>query len=62
MTAPALTTMVLTHPLHVLLAGVIVLRGVQGVIAVGREAWRVRRLRSDSQSTPAAGRSGLRAA
>jgi hypothetical protein len=62
MIAAAITMTVLTHPLQVLLMGMIALRGVRGAISVGRETWRVRRLRSGSQPTPAAGRSDLQAA
>jgi hypothetical protein len=58
----AIELAILTHPLHVLLVGMIVLRGVQAAIAVGRETWRVRRLRSGSHPAPAAGRSDLQVA
>ena len=55
----AITMTVLTHPLQVLLMGMIVLRGAQGAIAVAQEAWRSR---SERHATPATGRSDLQAA
>ena len=61
MAASAITMTVLTHPLQVLLMGMIVLRGVQGAISVGREA-RVWRLRSGGHPRTVAGRSDLQAA
>jgi hypothetical protein len=55
----AITMTVLTHPLQVLLMGMIVLRGVQGAIAVDRQTWWVWRPRSGSHPRPVAGRSDL---
>ena len=62
MASQAITMTVLTHPIQVLLMGMIVLRGVQAAISVGRETWRVRRPGSGSHPTPVAGRSDLEAA
>ena len=53
MASQAITMTVLTHPLQVLLMGMIVSRGVRAAISVVRETWRVR---------PVAGRSDLQAA
>ena len=50
----AITMTILTHPLQVLLMGMLVLRGVQVTISVVREAGRVPR--------PATGHPGLQAA
>jgi hypothetical protein len=62
MDSTAITMTILTHPLQALLMGMIVLRGVQGAIAAGRETRQVRRQRSGSHPTPVAGRSDLQAA
>ena len=43
MTTQAITMTVLTHPIQVLLMGMIVSHGVRAAISVVRETWRVRR-------------------
>ena len=53
MFSQAIMMTVLTHPLQVLLMGMLVARGVRAAIAVVRQTWRVR---------PVAGRSDLQAA
>ena len=58
----AITMTLLTHPLQVLLIGMIVLRGVQGAVSAGRDMWRVGSPRAGNDLTPVAGRSDLQAA
>ena len=52
MTTQAITMTVLTHPLQVLLVGMLVSHGVRAAISVVRETWRVRTVagRSDLQA------------